>query len=90
MWSVNAICSLLQSFTAPKALILTQFPLKDTEVDLWRLCMDHDVHAMVILCDNNEVVHLFSTAKRSNIHPLGRLYFFLFSVTVSVVSNGHN
>ena len=92
MWSLNTTYSLLQSFTAPKALILTQFPLKDTEVDLWRLCMDHDVHAMVILCDNNEVEHLFSIAKRSNIHPLGRLYFFLFSrsVTVSVVSNVHN
>nr|XP_022303306.1 receptor-type tyrosine-protein phosphatase mu-like [Crassostrea virginica] len=49
---INAVC--VHSFTAPKALILTQFPLKDTEVDLCRLCMDHDVHAMVILCDNNE------------------------------------
>ena len=84
MWSVNAICSLLQSFTAPKALILTQFPLKDTEVDLWRLCMDHDVHAMVILCDNNEVEHLFSTAKRSNIHPVVRHIFFFFSLLLLV------
>nr|XP_022307652.1 receptor-type tyrosine-protein phosphatase U-like [Crassostrea virginica] len=49
---INAVC--VHSFTAPNALILTQYPLKDTEVDLWRLCMDHDVHAMVILCDNNE------------------------------------
>ena len=77
MWSVNAIFSLLQSFTAPKALILTQFPLKDTEVDLWRLCMDHDVRAMVILCDNNEVENLFLIAKRSHIHPFGSpIYFF--------------
>ena len=46
----------LQSFTAPGAFILTQWPLKDTEVDLWRLCMDHDVNALVVLGDTNEVL----------------------------------
>nr|XP_022307655.1 receptor-type tyrosine-protein phosphatase zeta-like [Crassostrea virginica] len=42
------------SFTDSNAFILTQYPLKDTEVDLWRLCMDHDVQAIVILSDNNQ------------------------------------
>nr|XP_022306516.1 receptor-type tyrosine-protein phosphatase alpha-like isoform X4 [Crassostrea virginica] len=49
---INAVC--VPSFTAPGAFILTQFPLKDTEVDLWRLCMDHDVNALVVLGDTNE------------------------------------
>nr|XP_022306514.1 uncharacterized protein LOC111112922 isoform X2 [Crassostrea virginica] len=51
---INAVC--VPSFTAPGAFILTQFPLKDTEVDLWRLCMDHDVNALVVLGDTNEGV----------------------------------
>ncbi|XP_078327492.1 uncharacterized protein LOC111112706 isoform X2 [Crassostrea virginica] len=49
---INAVC--VPSFTAPGAFILTQWPLKDTEVDLWRLCMDHDVNALVVLGDTNE------------------------------------
>ncbi|XP_078327491.1 uncharacterized protein LOC111112706 isoform X1 [Crassostrea virginica] len=51
---INAVC--VPSFTAPGAFILTQWPLKDTEVDLWRLCMDHDVNALVVLGDTNECV----------------------------------
>ena len=50
---------ILQSFTDPSAFILTQYPLKDTEVDLWRLCMDHDVHALVVLEEDNQVLCSF-------------------------------
>ncbi|XP_078327334.1 uncharacterized protein LOC111111930 isoform X4 [Crassostrea virginica] len=49
---INAVC--VPSFTAPGSFILTQYPLKDTEVDLWRLCMDHDVNALIVLGDTNE------------------------------------
>ncbi|XP_056002744.1 receptor-type tyrosine-protein phosphatase alpha-like [Ostrea edulis] len=28
---------------------MTQAPLSDTEVDVWRLCMDHEIDAMVVL-----------------------------------------
>lgn len=45
----------LQSFVDLGALIITQMPLPDTEVDLWRLCVDHDIQAIVILNENNEV-----------------------------------
>nr|XP_022304830.1 receptor-type tyrosine-protein phosphatase alpha-like isoform X2 [Crassostrea virginica] len=51
---INAVC--VPSFTAPGSFILTQYPLKDTEVDLWRLCMDHDVNALIVLGDTNEGV----------------------------------
>ena len=52
----------LQSFTEPSAFIITQYPLKDTEVDLWRLCMDHEVHALVVLEEkNNQVLQSFET-----------------------------
>ena len=52
----------LQSFTEPSAFIITQYPLKDTEVDLWRLCMDHAVHALVVLEEkNNQVLQSFET-----------------------------
>ena len=56
---LNVFCVSLQSFTDPSAFILTQYPLKDTEVDLWRLCMDHDVHALVVLEENNQVMYSF-------------------------------
>ncbi|XP_078330573.1 receptor-type tyrosine-protein phosphatase T-like [Crassostrea virginica] len=51
---INAVC--VPSFTEPSAFILTQYPLKDTEVDLWRLCMDHNVHALVVLGENSQGV----------------------------------
>nr|XP_022308379.1 uncharacterized protein LOC111114378 [Crassostrea virginica] len=49
---INAVC--VPSFTEPSTFILTQYPLKDTEVDLWRLCMDHNVHALVVLGENSQ------------------------------------
>ena len=51
----------LQSFTESNAFIITQYPLKDTEVDLWRLCMDHEVHALVVLEENTQVLKSFET-----------------------------
>ena len=58
-------CS-LQSFTEPSAFIITQYPLRGTEVDLWRLCMDHEVYALVVLEENNQVVHIFETFNEYN------------------------
>ena len=55
-----------QSFTEPSAFILTQYPLKDTEVDLWRLCMDHNVHALVVLGENSQVLYSFELLKEYN------------------------
>ncbi|XP_056002718.1 receptor-type tyrosine-protein phosphatase kappa-like [Ostrea edulis] len=49
---INAIR--VPSFTNSTGFIMTQMPLSGTEVDLWRLCMDHDAEAMVILNDNSE------------------------------------
>lgn len=49
----------LQSFVDLGALIITQMPLPDTEVDLWRLCVDHDIQAIVILNENNEVPTIY-------------------------------
>lgn len=49
----------LQSFVDLGALIITQMPLPDTEVDLWRLCVDHDIQAIVILNENNEVPAIY-------------------------------
>nr|XP_022306525.1 receptor-type tyrosine-protein phosphatase alpha-like isoform X1 [Crassostrea virginica] len=49
---INAVC--VPSFTESNAFIITQYPLKDTEVDLWRLCMDHEVHALVVLEENTQ------------------------------------
>ena len=37
------------SFKKKNAFILTQVPLVDTVVDLWRLVADHDVHGIVLL-----------------------------------------
>ena len=37
------------SFKKKNAFILTQVPLIDTVVDLWRLVADHDVHGIVLL-----------------------------------------
>eukprot|EP00105_Crassostrea_gigas_P032687 XP_011455797.2 PREDICTED: receptor-type tyrosine-protein phosphatase alpha-like [Crassostrea gigas] len=52
---INAVR--VQSFSDPSAFILTQMPLQDTEVDLWRLCVNHDVNAMVILTEYIEEIH---------------------------------
>eukprot|EP00105_Crassostrea_gigas_P026401 XP_011447345.2 PREDICTED: receptor-type tyrosine-protein phosphatase gamma [Crassostrea gigas] len=51
---INAVC--VPSFSSLGAFILTQAPLPDTKVDLWTLCMDHDVKAIVILTENNEEI----------------------------------
>ena len=56
----------MQSFTEPSAFIITQYPLKDTEVDLWRLCMDHEVHAFVVLEENNQVLQSVETLNEYN------------------------
>ena len=56
----------LQSFTEPSAFIITQYPLKDTEVDLWRLCMDHEVYALIVLEENNQVLQSFETLEEYN------------------------
>ena len=56
----------LQSFTEPNAFIITQYPLTGTEVDLWRLCMDHEVHALVVLEENNQVLRIFETLNEYN------------------------
>ena len=56
----------MQSFTEPNAFIITQYPLKDTEVDLWRLCMDHEVHALVVLEENKQVLQMFETLNKYN------------------------
>ncbi|XP_061170426.1 receptor-type tyrosine-protein phosphatase mu-like [Saccostrea echinata] len=44
---INAV--IVPSFTHPAGFILTQKPLPDTEIDLWRLCMDYQVGEMVVL-----------------------------------------
>ncbi|XP_056002510.1 receptor-type tyrosine-protein phosphatase alpha-like [Ostrea edulis] len=44
---INAV--IVPSFTNPTAFIITQKPLPDTEVDLWRLCVDHEVNVLVVL-----------------------------------------
>ncbi|XP_065927543.1 receptor-type tyrosine-protein phosphatase gamma [Magallana gigas] len=51
---INAVC--VPSFSNLSANILTQAPLQDTNVDLWTLCVDHDVKAIVILSDANEEI----------------------------------
>nr|XP_022310653.1 receptor-type tyrosine-protein phosphatase alpha-like isoform X2 [Crassostrea virginica] len=51
---INAVY--VPSYTSPNAFILTQYPLKDTEIDLWRLCVDHDVRALVILDDTGKEI----------------------------------
>ena len=56
----------MQSFTEPNAFIISQYPLKDTEVDLWRLCMDHEVHALVVLEENKQVLQMFETLNKYN------------------------
>ncbi|XP_061180592.1 receptor-type tyrosine-protein phosphatase kappa-like [Saccostrea echinata] len=47
---INAV--FVSTFTNPYGFILTQKPLTDTVVDLWRLCRDHDVESVVILNDD--------------------------------------
>lgn len=59
MYGIDCIIRLLQSYTSSNAFILTQYPLKDTEIDLWRLCVDHDVHALVILDDTGKVMQCY-------------------------------
>ncbi|XP_056002719.1 receptor-type tyrosine-protein phosphatase mu-like isoform X1 [Ostrea edulis] len=49
---INAV--IVPSFTNPIGFILTQKPLVDTEVDLWRMCMDHDTDGIVVLNDKDE------------------------------------
>lgn len=67
-------CFTLQSFTNSTGFIMTQMPLSGTEVDLWRLCMDHDAEAMVILNDNSEV--LYSPNSKKKYIYLSNLFFF--------------
>lgn len=52
---ININLFLLQSFSSLGAFVLTQAPLPETKVDLWTLCVDHDVKAIVILSEDNEV-----------------------------------
>lgn len=66
-------CFTLQSFTNSTGFIMTQMPLSGTEVDLWRLCMDHDAEAMVILNDNSEV--LYSPNSKKKYIYLSNLFF---------------
>ncbi|XP_061170376.1 receptor-type tyrosine-protein phosphatase kappa-like [Saccostrea echinata] len=49
---INAVIA--PTFTNQNGFIMTQKPLLDTEVDLWRLCMDHGVTAIVVLNDSDE------------------------------------
>ncbi|XP_061180604.1 receptor-type tyrosine-protein phosphatase alpha-like [Saccostrea echinata] len=49
---INAV--IVSTFTNPTGFILTQKPLPETNVDLCRLCMDHEVAALVVLTDNDE------------------------------------
>lgn len=51
---INAIC--VPSFSNLSGIILTQAPLQNTTVDLWTLCVDHDVKAIVFLSDANEEI----------------------------------
>ncbi|XP_061180598.1 receptor-type tyrosine-protein phosphatase kappa-like [Saccostrea echinata] len=46
---INAV--FVSTFTNLYGFIVTQKPLPDTEVDLWRLCRDHEVESMVVLND---------------------------------------
>ncbi|XP_062578082.1 receptor-type tyrosine-protein phosphatase kappa-like [Saccostrea cucullata] len=48
---INAV--FISTFTNPLGFIVTHNPLPDTEVDVWRLCKDHDVESMVVLYDDN-------------------------------------
>ncbi|XP_061180609.1 receptor-type tyrosine-protein phosphatase epsilon-like [Saccostrea echinata] len=49
---INAV--MVPSYINPSGLIITQKPLPDTEVDLWRLCFDHGVNALVILNEDDQ------------------------------------
>ncbi|XP_061180589.1 receptor-type tyrosine-protein phosphatase alpha-like [Saccostrea echinata] len=49
---INAVIA--PTFTNQNGFIMTQKPLLDTEVDLWRLCMDHGVTALIVLNDTDE------------------------------------
>ncbi|XP_062613945.1 receptor-type tyrosine-protein phosphatase alpha-like isoform X2 [Saccostrea cucullata] len=49
---INAV--MVPSYKNPAGLIITQKPLPDTEMDLWRLCFDHEVNALVVLNAKNE------------------------------------
>nr|XP_034319182.1 receptor-type tyrosine-protein phosphatase alpha-like [Crassostrea gigas]XP_034319183.1 receptor-type tyrosine-protein phosphatase alpha-like [Crassostrea gigas] len=51
---INAVC--VPSFLNSGAFILTQAPLPETTVDLWTLCVDHDVKAIVVLTENREEI----------------------------------
>ncbi|XP_056002717.1 receptor-type tyrosine-protein phosphatase mu-like isoform X2 [Ostrea edulis] len=46
---INAV--FIPSFTNKTGFIITQTPLPDTEVDLWTMCLDHDVDAVVMLIE---------------------------------------
>ncbi|XP_062605502.1 receptor-type tyrosine-protein phosphatase T-like [Saccostrea cucullata] len=50
---INAV--MVASYKNPTGLIITQKPLPDTAVDLWRLCFDHEMDALVVLNSTNEV-----------------------------------
>jgi hypothetical protein len=45
-----------QSFTNAFGFIITQKPLVETEVDLWRMCMEHDANGIVVLSDEDDVL----------------------------------
>ncbi|XP_056003710.1 receptor-type tyrosine-protein phosphatase T-like [Ostrea edulis] len=49
---INAV--IVPSFTNPIGFIITQKPLVDTEVDLWRMCMDHETDGIVVLNNKDE------------------------------------
>ncbi|XP_061170432.1 receptor-type tyrosine-protein phosphatase epsilon-like [Saccostrea echinata] len=49
---INAV--MVPSYINPSGFIITQKPLSNTEVDLWRLCFDHEVHALVVLNAKDE------------------------------------
>ncbi|XP_062578851.1 receptor-type tyrosine-protein phosphatase gamma-like [Saccostrea cucullata] len=64
---INAV--IIATFTNLRGFILTQKPLPETDVDLWRLCIDHEVDALVILTDNDEEITLLPKRGLSNSCP---------------------
>ncbi|XP_078330715.1 uncharacterized protein LOC111112824 [Crassostrea virginica] len=42
----NAV--IVSSYTDPRGFIMTTYPIPDTDIDLWRLCMDHEVDVITV------------------------------------------
>lgn len=79
-----------QSFLNRGGFILTQAPLPETTVDLWTLCVDHDVKAIVVLTENSEVQSIIYRCQHVFVARSIRVFQSLSMTRMPRYNSNHN